>query len=185
MDPRVRRRRRPAPGRLGRRRHRRARPFDLAHRDARLSAGRTPHPGAQLRFTDLDGNRLTALATNTPGGQLADLERRHRRRARCEDRIRAAKQTGLRNFPLFDFDQNKIWLAIVMLANQLTAWLQLLALAGTQAAGGSRNACGYSCFRSPDESPGDPATSTCVCRSTHPWTHLITTALRQLNPAPT
>jgi hypothetical protein len=28
-------------------------------------------------------------------GQLADLEFRHRRRARAEDRIRAAKDTGL------------------------------------------------------------------------------------------
>lgn len=46
-----------------------------------------PHPGAQLRFTDSDGNRLTAFATNTRGGQLPDLELRHRRRARCEDRL--------------------------------------------------------------------------------------------------
>ncbi len=50
-----------------------------------------PHPGAQLRLTDIDGHRLTAFATNTrpggPGTQLADLELRHRRRARCEDRI--------------------------------------------------------------------------------------------------
>ena len=37
-----------------------------------------PHPGAQLTFTDSDGNRLTAFATNTKGGQLADLELRHR-----------------------------------------------------------------------------------------------------------
>jgi hypothetical protein len=62
-----------------------------------------PHPGAQLRFTDSDGNRLTALVTNTTRGQLPDLELRHRRRARCEDRIRNAKDTGLRNLPLHDF----------------------------------------------------------------------------------
>ena len=44
-----------------------------------------PHPGAQLRFTDRNGLRLTAFATNTSRGQLADLELRHRRRAtgRC------------------------------------------------------------------------------------------------------
>jgi len=47
-----------------------------------------PHPGAQLRITDHDGNRVTAFATNTTRGQLADLEQRHRHRARCEDRIR-------------------------------------------------------------------------------------------------
>lgn len=56
-----------------------------------------PHSGVQLRFTDLDGLRLTCFATNTKGGQLADLELRHRRRARCEDRIRNARDTGLRN----------------------------------------------------------------------------------------
>ena len=54
-----------------------------------------PHRGAQLTFTDSNGNRLTAFATNTIGGQLADLELRYRRRARCEDRIRNAKATGL------------------------------------------------------------------------------------------
>ncbi|QIS13918.1 hypothetical protein F5544_30370 [Nocardia arthritidis] len=53
-----------------------------------------PHPGAQLRFTDVDGLRLTAFVTNTGHGQLPDLELRHRRRARYEDRIRAARTPG-------------------------------------------------------------------------------------------
>lgn len=46
-----------------------------------------PRPGAQLRSEDVDGYRLTAFAANTTRGQLADLEVRHRRRARGEDRI--------------------------------------------------------------------------------------------------
>jgi hypothetical protein len=92
-----------------------------------------PHPGAQLRFTDIDGNRLTAFVTNTVRGQLADLELRHRHRARCEDRIRNAKDTGLRNLPLTAFAQNQIWVAVVQLATELTAWLQMLALTGTGA----------------------------------------------------
>jgi hypothetical protein len=54
-----------------------------------------PHPGAQLRFTDVDGHRITCFATSTRTGQLADLELRHRRRARCEDRIRNANPTWL------------------------------------------------------------------------------------------
>jgi Transposase DDE domain group 1 len=60
-----------------------------------------PHPGAQLRFTDIDGHRFTAFATDAKKGQLADLELRHRRWARCEARrrIRCAKDTGLRNQP--------------------------------------------------------------------------------------
>jgi Transposase DDE domain group 1 len=92
-----------------------------------------PHPGAQLRITDLDGLRVTAFVTNTARGQLADLELRHRRRARCEDRIRCAKDTGLANLPLHDFAQNQIWCAIVALACDLTAWTQTLALTKHQA----------------------------------------------------
>jgi hypothetical protein len=85
-----------------------------------------PHPGAQLRLTDPDGHRYVGFATNTapggPGRQLADLELRHRRRARVEDRIRAAKDTGLRNLPLHGLDQNRIWQAVVALACEITAW---------------------------------------------------------------
>jgi hypothetical protein len=92
-----------------------------------------PHPGAQLRITDADGNRVTAFATNTrPGGptaQITDLELRHRHRARCEDRIRAAKDTGLRNLPLHGLDQNRIWCQIVQLACELLAWTQMLGYA--------------------------------------------------------
>jgi hypothetical protein len=89
-----------------------------------------PHPGAQLRFTDIDGHRFTAFATDARKGQLADLELRHRRRARCEDRIRCAKDTGLRNLPLKGFAQNQVWCEIVALACDLLAWTQMLALAG-------------------------------------------------------
>jgi hypothetical protein len=90
-----------------------------------------PHPGAQLRFTDVGGHRFTAFATDAKKGQLADLELRHRRRARCEDRIRCAKDTGLRNLPLKGFAQNQLWCEIVALACELLAWTQMLALAGT------------------------------------------------------
>ena len=89
-----------------------------------------PHPGAQLRFTDIDGHRFTCFATSTRGGQLADLELRHRRRARCEDRIRNAKDTGLRNLPLHGYAQNQIWCEIAALACELLAWMQMLALPG-------------------------------------------------------
>ena len=68
-----------------------------------------PHPGAQLRFDDVDGMRITAFVTNTRRGQLPDLELVHRRRARCEDRIRIAKETGLRNLPLHGYTANQIY----------------------------------------------------------------------------
>ncbi|MGW5974034.1 IS1380 family transposase [Streptomyces sp. NPDC055186] len=89
-----------------------------------------PHPGAQLRITDADGMRITCFATNTPGRPIAQLELRHRLRARAEDRIRAARATGLRNLPLHDTAQNQVWLEIVQIALDLLAWLPMLALTG-------------------------------------------------------
>ncbi len=92
-----------------------------------------PHPGAQLRFTDLDGHRITAFITDTPAGvvpgQLAGLDLRHRQHARVEDRIRQAKDTGLRNFPCFHAAANAAWLEIIMTATDLIAWTKLLGFA--------------------------------------------------------
>jgi hypothetical protein len=87
-----------------------------------------PHPGAQLRITDADGMRITCFATNTPDRPIAELELRHRLRARAEDRIRAARSTGLRNLPLHHTAQNKVWLEIVQVALDLLAWMPMLAL---------------------------------------------------------
>jgi Transposase DDE domain group 1 len=86
-----------------------------------------PHPGAQLRLTDADGWRITCFATNTRRWSIADLEVRHRQRARAEDRIRNLKDTGLRNLPFHGFGQNQIWLEIVCLAADLLVWTQTLA----------------------------------------------------------
>lgn len=85
-----------------------------------------PHPGAQLRITDLNGWRITAFATNTTGWRLPDLEVRHRLRAHAEDRIRGLKDTGMTNLPLHAFDKNQIWLEIAQLAYELTVWTQIL-----------------------------------------------------------
>jgi hypothetical protein len=84
---------------------------------------------AEVR-TDIGGHRFTCFATSTKGGQLAGLELRHRRRARREDRIQAAKHTGLRNLPLHGFTKNQIWCEITALACELLAWMQMLALTG-------------------------------------------------------
>ncbi|MGY3677789.1 hypothetical protein ACVWXU_001412 [Streptomyces sp. TE33382] len=89
-----------------------------------------PHAGAQLGLTDADGMRLTCFATNTLGRPIAELELRHRLRARAEDRIRAARAAGLRNLPLKRTAQNRIWLEIVQIALDLPAWMPMLALTG-------------------------------------------------------
>jgi Transposase DDE domain group 1 len=89
-----------------------------------------PHPGAQLRFTDADGMRVTAFITDTPPGaipgQVAGLELRHRQHARVEDRIRELKATGLRNLPCHSFWANAAWLEIALAAADLVTWARLI-----------------------------------------------------------
>jgi hypothetical protein len=88
-----------------------------------------PHPGAQLSLLEeADGWRYTRV------GQLAFLEARHRAHARVEDRIKAAKDSGLGRFPSREYAINQAWLKIVAVAADLTAWLRLLALDGDLAA---------------------------------------------------
>jgi hypothetical protein len=99
-----------------------------------------PHPGAQLRFTDADGMRITAILTNTSAtgphvvpGQAAGLELRHRQHARVEDRIREAKATGLRNLPCRAFNENQAWLEVVLTAVDLVCWTKKVCFAAVPA----------------------------------------------------
>ncbi len=46
------------------------------------------HPGAQLTFEDIDGQRFTAFVTDQPDEDLAELDRLMRAHAGVEDRIR-------------------------------------------------------------------------------------------------
>jgi len=96
-----------------------------------------PHPGAQLRFTDADGMRVTAFITDTPPGvvpgQVAGLELRHRQHARVEERIRELKATGLRNLPCHSFWANAAWLEIVLAAADLVTWTRLIGFASDRA----------------------------------------------------
>jgi hypothetical protein len=88
-----------------------------------------PHPGAQLSFADHDGHRFQCTLTDLPGDPV-ELERLHRARASAEDRVRTAQQTGLENLPFQSFDHNAVWLELSMLAQDLIAWTQRLALTG-------------------------------------------------------
>jgi Transposase DDE domain group 1 len=87
------------------------------------------HPGAQLSFTDHDGHRFQAILTDQ-AGESAEVERHHRARAHVEDHIRNDKDTGMRNLPFKDFEHNRIWLQIVLIAHDIIAWTQRLLLTG-------------------------------------------------------
>ena len=143
-----------------------------------------PHPGAQLRFTDTDGLRLTAFITNTRGRQLADLELRHRRRARCEDRIRICKDTGLTNLPLHGFAPNQLWLAVVALAVELTAWLQMLAFTDHPARRWEPKRLRLRLFSIAGRLVRHARARRLRLSAHAPWRHLIETALTRLKALP-
>jgi len=92
-----------------------------------------PHPGAQYRFTDIDGHRFQVLLTDTPtgGNDIVALELRHRQHARVEDRIRNGKDRGLRNLPCQDLHANRAWVELALAAADLTTWAQALCFTGT------------------------------------------------------
>lgn len=89
-----------------------------------------PHPGAQLSFSDRDGHRFTCFLTDQDDTDAAALELRHRRRARVEDRIRCAKDSGLDKLPFHAFAHNEVWLELVLIAQDLFAWAAQLVLDG-------------------------------------------------------
>ena len=100
--------------------------------DMRVLVRREPiSPGAQISlFEQHAGKRYQVIATNTPGGQVARLEARHRVHARVEDAIRTSKDTGLNSMPSRDYAINTAWCQAVAIACDLLAWARLLALDG-------------------------------------------------------
>jgi hypothetical protein len=139
-----------------------------------------PHPGAQLRLTDVDGHRITCFATRTRGGQLADLELRHRRRARCEDRIRNAKDTGLRALPLHGYAQNQLWCELAALASELIAWAQMLALHDTPARRWEPRRLRFRLLATAGRIVRGGRRTRLRLAAASPWSALITTALSRL-----
>ena len=90
-----------------------------------------PHPGAQLSVLDCQtGYRHTAFITDQEAADIAALELRHRRRAKVEDAIRVAKETGMRKMPFAAFDHNQAWLEVSLLAQALLRWAARLCLDG-------------------------------------------------------
>ena len=162
VDAGLRRRRRGPRRRVGRRAHRPAGPVRPGRRACGSSSARNARTPARSCGSPTSTGTGSPASPPTPArGQLADLELRHRRRARCEDRIRCAKDTGLRNLPLHGYDQNQIWCEIVALACELLAWMQMLALTGPARRVGTQDGCGCAC--SPPPGGSSAAAAACGC----------------------
>jgi hypothetical protein len=89
-----------------------------------------PHDGAQFNLFDANGLRHQVFITNSTDTDITYLEARHRGHARIEDRIRCAKDTGLRNLPFGDFANNACWVELICVAQDLIAFTQGLVLEG-------------------------------------------------------
>ncbi len=89
-----------------------------------------PHPGAQLTFSDIDGRRYQVFLTDHPERDVPFLEALYRGRGRCECAIRDSKDTGLANLPSAEFSINQAWLALVLVAGDLLAWMKGICLRG-------------------------------------------------------
>src|SRR5262249_37506792 len=79
------------------------------------------------------GFRHQLFITDQTDTDIARLELRRRHRAHVENRIRAAKDTGLRNLPCVDVVCNDTWLQLVLIAQDLMAWSQQLCFHGALA----------------------------------------------------
>lgn len=123
---------------------------------------------------------MTAFATNAVRGHLPGLELRHRRRARCEDRIRNAKDTGMRALPLHDFAQNQIWCAVLTLAGDIVAWMQMLALSGTEARKWEPKRLRTRLYAVPAAIASSGRVTRLHLADKAPWAHLVDNAITKL-----
>lgn len=130
-----------------------------------------------MLITEADGMRIVCSATNGVDIPIAGAELRHRRRACTEDRIWAARDTGLRNLPLADAAQNRICSEIVQLALDLPAWMSMLALDGAVRGRESKRLR----LRLFPAVAQPVTTGSCRRLARHwPWTQVVTTASERL-----
>lgn len=149
-------------------------------------AGELGTPGAVADLAvGLDGRRPgRGRDLQTPDQPIAELELRHRLRARAEDRIRAAWSTGLRNLPLHTTAQNKVWLEIVQIALDLLAWMPMLALTGKARLWEPRR-LRFRLFSAAAQIVTTGRRRILRLTQHWPWTGEITTALERLTILPT
>ncbi len=142
-----------------------------------------PHPGAQFSFTDIEGHRFQCFMCDSTDTDIAYLEARHRGHARVEDRIRAAKDLGLRNLPFCDFTANAAWVEVVVMAQDLLAWTRGLCLEGELARAEPKR-LRYALLHTAGRLVRHGRTTTLRLPRTWPWARELASAFRQLRALP-
>lgn len=142
-----------------------------------------PHPGAQFSFTDVEGHRFQCFMTDAPDADIAYLEARHRGHARVEDRIRTAKDLGLRKLPFCDFTANAAWVEIVLMAQDLLAWTRGLCLEGELAKAEPKR-LRYALLHTAGRLACHSRATTLRLPRTWPWASELAAAFRRLRALP-
>ena len=144
-------------------------------------------PAPRRAVHDLRRARLPAhVLSHRPG------RRRHRRAWSCataaapasRTRIRAGKDTGMRNLPHYAFEHNQTWLEISLIAQDLLAWTKLICLDRRARQAPSPNAFANGCFTSPPSSSvtADAPTSSSI--ATGPGPQALAAAFTRLRAIP-
>jgi hypothetical protein len=156
--------------------------YDWPERSRVIVRRERPHPGAQLSFTDVDGHRFQATLTDLVGDAV-ELERLHRGRANAEDRVRAAKQTGLENLPFREFALNAVWQEISLIAQDLSVWTQALCLDG-ELAGCEPKTLRYRLLHTAGRLAFHARRATLRLQASWPWAGQLVAAFARLQALP-
>ncbi len=140
------------------------------------------HPGAQLTLADVGGYRHRVLLTDG-SGDIATLELEHRLHAHVEDRIREAKSVGLSNLPFQKLADNKVWLELVLMAQDLLAWSRLMLLDGALKTAEPKT-LRYRLFHQAGRIVKSGRRVTLKLASSWPWADALVTAFARLRALP-
>jgi hypothetical protein len=100
-----------------------------------------------------------------------------------EDRIRAAKDLGLRNLPFCDFAANAAWVEVVLMAQDLLAWTRGLCLEGELAKAEPKR-LRYALWHTAGRLVCHGRTTTLRLPRTWSWAQELASAFRRLRALP-
>ena len=141
----------------------------LAERDAGHRPQGTPAPrraAAPDRPRRAPGHRVRHQ--HRPGGQLADLELRHRRRARARTASATPKTPGCATCPCTTSRRTRSGAPSSPSPASSPPGCRCSPSPGTTPAAGNPNDCGCGCSPPPADSPPTAGSSACTCPRTHP-----------------
>ena len=142
-----------------------------------------PHDGAQFNLFDPGGWRHQVFITNSTDADITYLEARHRGHARIEDRIRCAKDTGLRNLPFGDFANNACWVELICVAQDLIAFTQALVLDGDMSSAEPKR-LRYALLHTAGRLTTTSRRTTLRLQSEWPWAQALADAFSKLRSLP-